>query len=283
MQNLDIVPFVDSRPFGDAVVSIISEGYLSWAPRLQALEADWRREMPEANADGVVRLGMNQVCIQIGGAVIVVDPGFDDPPHHGGDALSLEPTLGLRAGLDQLGVPPERVDHVLLTHVHSDHYEGVTLVRDGKRVPRFPNAHCWIGRSDWELHPGRADPNSSVSQHLGTLDRLGLLHLVDEQQEIVPGVTLMAAPGETPGHCIVRVASARLTFFFLGDLFHHPCEVAHIDWVSPFRNKEAMMLSRQRLLEDAVASQATVVFAHELFPGWGRIVQEGDGYRYQRD
>jgi glyoxylase-like metal-dependent hydrolase (beta-lactamase superfamily II) len=283
MHKLGTATFVDSRPFGDAIVSIISEGILPWAPNLQAPEVEWRRAMPEADAEGVVRLGMNLACIQMGGAVIVIDPGFDDPSPRVEGWPGLERTAGLQAGLDQLGIAAARVDHILLTHAHSDHYEGVTVEQDGRRVPRYPNARYWIGRSDWETNPERDRPASSLSLHLGTLARLGLLNLVDEQQDIVPGVTMIAAPGESPGHCIVRLTSAGLTFFYLGDLFHHPCEVSHPNWVSPFRNKAAMMVSRQRLMEDAVASNATLVFAHEQFPGWGRIVQSGEGYRWERD
>jgi glyoxylase-like metal-dependent hydrolase (beta-lactamase superfamily II) len=275
--------FVDSRRFGDAIVSVISEGVLPWALRLQAPEADWRREMPEADANGVVRLGINLAYIAVGNASIVADPGFDDPDRPGMEWPGLVRSPGLQAGLAQLGVRPEHITHVLITHAHSDHYAGATVERDGARAPRYPNARCWVGRRDWEQNPQRADAASMLSTHLGTLARLGLLECVDEEREVAPGVTMIAAPGESAGHCIVRVRSAGKTFYYLGDLFHHPCEVVHPDWVSPGRDLAAMIASRKRLLADAVAGDATLVFAHEQFPGWGHIVSSGGEYRWQRD
>ena len=43
-----------------------------------------------------------------------------------------------------------------------------------------------------------------------------------------------------------------------------------------------MRRSRERLLADAVASRATLVFTHERFPGWGRVEQDEGGYRWVR-
>jgi hypothetical protein len=41
-----------------------------------------------------------------------------------------------------------------------------------------------------------------------------------------------------------------------------------------------MRASRERLLAEAVPSGATLVYTHSLFPGWGKIVREGDRYRW---
>ena len=91
---------------------------------------------------------------------------------------------------------------------------------------------------------------------------------------------MLHAPGESPGHAIVRVASGEARFYFVGDLFHHPCEVEHLDWVSSGRDQAAMERSRRRLVAEAVPAGATLVFTHRPFPGWGRIVAQGDGYRW---
>ena len=70
---------IESRRVGDATVTVVSEGELLWAPRFPAPEPEWRRAMPEADADGRVWLGLNVVIIRLENALIVVDPGMDDP------------------------------------------------------------------------------------------------------------------------------------------------------------------------------------------------------------
>ncbi len=279
-------PFFEQRRIGGATVTAISEGVLPWALELQAPEAEWRAAMPEADERGFVRLGLNLVHVRLGDASVLVDPGFADPPSADDAAWpGLVRSPGLHAALRALGIRPEQVTHVLLTHTHTDHYAGVTVAdpaRPGEHVPRYPNARYFVGRADWEQSPQRARPDSPLVTHLGTLVRLGRLEFVDDAREVAPGVSMLASPGESPGHCIVRVNSAGETFYYLGDLFHHACEIAHPPWVSRGRDQGAMRASRARLLADAAAARATIVFAHEPFPPWGRIVRADGGYRWQR-
>jgi glyoxylase-like metal-dependent hydrolase (beta-lactamase superfamily II) len=278
--------FVDAHRFGEATVTAISDGGFLWAPQLSAPESEWRRAMPEANAAGEVLLGHTMVLIQLAGAVVLVDAGLDDP---GPESPWMPPRTvrspGVEQGLARLGIRPEAVTHVALTHAHGDHIAGATVVRggpDGERVPRYPRARYLLGRRDWDGNPARSQERSLVAVHLGTLDRLGRLDLVDGETEIVPGVTLLPAPGDSPGHYVVRVTSGGDRLYVTGDLFHHACEVEHPDWVSPGRDPLASRASRERLSAEAAAAGATVVFSHERFPPWGQIVATPGGYRWQR-
>ncbi len=107
-----------------------------------------------------------------------------------------------------------------------------------------------------------------------------MLELVDGDQEVVPNVRMIHTPGETPGHSIVRVRSAEKRFYFVGDLFHHACEIANPDWASPGRTT-VMRTSRDRLFAEASA-EATIVFAHAPFPAWGHIVAIDGGYVWKQ-
>jgi hypothetical protein len=51
----------------------------------------------------------------------------------------------------------------------------------------------------------------------------------------------------------------------------------------PWADQEQMQTSRHKLLNDVASTDALVVFTHEEFPPWGRIVgDEGGGYHWQR-
>lgn len=274
--------FVASRRVGDATVTAISDGAgLSTIIKLLMVpEEVWRREVP-AEANGDARIGYNVAHVRLGGASILIDLGFDDPsPESQWKAPRHQRSPGVVAGLAAIGVRPEDVTHVLITHAHGDHFAGATTMRDGERVARFPSARHYLGRRDWEGNPNRQQPDSPLARHLGTIERLGLLELVDDQLEIVPGVAMIHAPGESPGHCIVRVQSRDDTFYFLGDLFHHPCEVTHLDWVAQGRDPEQMIASRKKLAAEALASDALLAATHMLFPPFGRLRQTGEGLRW---
>src|SRR5436309_13388512 len=214
--------YVDSRRVGDATVTIICDGMLRWAPQLSAPEAEWRRAMPEADQAGALTFPMNLAHVRMpserGDASVLVDLGFDEPtPSSQWPGADRSP--GLVAGLASIGVAPADVTHVLITHPHGDHIAGATVERDGRRVPRFPNARHLLGRADFEA-AARAEPGSMAAQELGSLREQGVLAPAEAEQEVAPGVALIHPPGESAGHSIVRVRSGGQSFYFLGDLFH---------------------------------------------------------------
>ena len=93
---------------------------------------------------------------------------------------------------------------------------------------------------------------------------------------------MLHAPGETPGHSIVRLDSGGARFYALGDLFHHPSEITYRDWASPWVDLPTMRASRERFLAEAVPTNATIVFTHEHFPAWGHIIAADGNYRWER-
>lgn len=135
--------YVSSRRFGDATVTLISEGTFPWRLAIEAPENEWRQAMPDADADGAVPLGVTAVHLRLGDASVLIDPGLGE----GSETVfpGLQRTPGLLAGLESIGVQPEAITHVLITHAHDDHYMGLTTERDGQRVAIFPNARHLIG------------------------------------------------------------------------------------------------------------------------------------------
>ncbi len=279
MSSMATSDYVSSRTVGQATVSAISDGS-GLSAVMQALlvpREEWRREVDADDRDEII-LGYNVAHVRLGAASVLIDLGFDDPgsasqwraPRH-------QRSPGVVAGLAALGVTPEEITHVLITHAHSDHVAGGAVERDGALVPRYPNAIYYIGRADWEGSPERAEANSQLVKNLGPVEAAGKLELVDRERAIAPGITMIAAPGESEGHCIVRVVSDGATFYFLGDLFHHPCEVPHRDWVSTGRDGAALIASRDALLAAAPAADALLMTTHMPFPGFGRIRETPEG------
>lgn len=273
MPGISTPDHVSSRIVGAATVTAISDGSgrSSILGSLSAPREEWRREVDADEQDEIV-LGYNVAHVRLGTASILIDLGFDDPgPESQWRAPRHQRTPGVVAGLAAIGVHPEEITHVLITHAHGDHIAGGAVEREGRWVPRYPNATYFLGRADWEGNSERDRPGSLLARHLGPVAAAGRLELVDNERAIVPGVTMLAAPGESPGHCIVRVTSEGATFYFLGDLFHHPCEVAHRDWASSGRDAAALLASREALLAAALPAEALLMTTHMPFPAFGRL------------
>jgi glyoxylase-like metal-dependent hydrolase (beta-lactamase superfamily II) len=92
--------------------------------------------------------------------------------------------------LGRLGIKPEDVTDVIVTHMHWDHADGVDL---------FPKARVWIQEDEYTYYtrgakpPGGKDGDTELD-HVSALVKLnaqGRVHLVDgDAREIFPGVTV---------------------------------------------------------------------------------------------
>lgn len=183
--------------------------------------------------------------------------------------------------LRERGIAPEEMTHVVMTHAHRDHYVGITHERDGQSVPSFPRARHVLGKADWdqpEMQEALRDPGSVESQTLGVIWQAGLLDLVEGSHDLTPSLRIVAAPGESPGHQIVRVASEGQVLYCLGDLYHHPSEVEHPSWMAEWDEPSATLASRLALSEAALAEHALLIAAH--IPGIGRLERVATRYRW---
>lgn len=294
----DASTYLSTRSFGDVEMTLILEGYGPYPVDLNVPETQWRPAVPEADTDGNITLFSGGAFVRSGDASIVIDPGLDAPGTASFGAIrgafkGWSFTPGFAAGLDTLGVTNDSVTHVIITHAHFDHCLGITEERDGEQVPRFPNARYLLGWADWENHftpqgdqrPLAQSPFTVVTrtmrERLQVIMRAGLLDLTDGVHEVVPGVTMIPTPGESPGHNALRIESAGSVCWLLGDLVHYAVEFEYLDWVTPTRRDAvAMLASRERVLPQIIAEDALVTWSHAPFPGWGRVVQGGDGFRW---
>lgn len=220
------------------------------------LRADLRKWLSltaeEALREGLeapVSIPVQNILIELPGTVILVDAGRYDPSDPDFRLPDYTPPPPL---WEQLGARVDRVEHVVLTHAHFDHYLGVA--HDGR--PTFPRARYYLGAADREL----ALQRRGYEESLGVLEQAGVLELVEGERELGHGATIMPAPGETAGHQILRVRTPEDTVYCVGDLYHHAAEFAHPEWHAYWADEETNAASRQRLA--AEARGALIIPAH---------------------
>ncbi len=272
---------------GAARVSLLNAGdlRLRLADDMAAPEAVWRPDHAEL-FEQVGACPSLSVYIALGDAHVLVDAndyrGVMTPDSENGAYYGLAdymPPPDIPTQLASLGVAPETITHVVISHAHWDHYAGVTIAMERGPAPTYPNASVWIGAADWEdaeMQASLRNPSSLEARTLGALHERGLLHLVEGHTQLADGIEILPAPGETPGHQIVRVRSNGETLYIIGDLLHHTIEVEHPDWMVNWAEPVSMRATREWFLRDALAEDALVVAAH--IRGAGRIAR-GEGAR----
>ena len=194
---------------GAGDVSVINVGE-SEAPLAKWVDLPDDRAAPYDTAFFQAPQRLVQLCLlgRLGDQVVLVDASLEE-----GRASLVDQLAGL-------GVRPEDVAHVVITHGHWDHFNATTVERAGRREPTFPNATYYLGRADWEsdgTQEALRTPDSLESTTLGVLRERGRLELVDGDRALGPGVNIIATPGETPGHQIVCFTGNGQTMYCLGD------------------------------------------------------------------
>jgi glyoxylase-like metal-dependent hydrolase (beta-lactamase superfamily II) len=179
-----------------------------------------------------------------------------------------------------LGVRPDQIDAVLLTHLHGDHIGG--LQRDGK--PLFPKAKVYLARQEREYwtrtHVNQGAVNALAAYGVNVETFLpGDLGTV--LRELLPGITPIAAFGHTPGHTMFQVESDGKRLLIWGDLMH----VQGIQFplpdisVSYDTDPAAAAAIRKKVLEYAVSNNIPIAGMHLVYPAIGSVRAQDGGYR----
>lgn len=233
------------------------------------------------DADGRLISSIFSLLVESRGKRLVVDTCL------GNDKARIVPDWNQRQGrfledIAAAGFPRESVDYVVCTHLHPDHVGWNTMLVDGEWVPTFPNAHYLFSQADWEWLD-RA-PVTPLGDFCGDSVRpviaAGQAELISPDYRITEEIWLQSTPGHSPGHVSVQIESAGERAVITGDLMHHPCQLVHTEWCSPFDFDQSRALATREEFIAAHSGQSVLVIGtHFATPSAGYIVAEGSAHR----
>jgi glyoxylase-like metal-dependent hydrolase (beta-lactamase superfamily II) len=154
----------------------------------------------------------------------------------------------LAAQLDELGVKPDDIKAMAVSHTHPDHIGNVEM---------FPSAMLYVQKAEYEW-PGadnkpRFKPEHPVTQLEGDRDVFG-----------DGTVVILSTPGHTPGHQSLFVRLARTGPIVLsGDAVHFKSNWDNRRVPSPNFNKDQTLASMQKIAETISREEAQLWINHD--------------------
>jgi glyoxylase-like metal-dependent hydrolase (beta-lactamase superfamily II) len=184
--------------------------------------------------------------------------------------------------LTAAGFAPDSIDTVLCTHLHVDHVGWNTRLVDGKWVPTFPGARYVFGKIEyeyWRDHSHEeADKLAVFNDSVKPIADAGRADLVASDARLADEVTLIPTPGHSPGHMSIHIASDGHEALLTGDVAHHPCQMAHLDWSSTADSAPQQSAATRRELFSRFADTPTLVIGGHF--NAGHIKREGTAFKF---
>jgi glyoxylase-like metal-dependent hydrolase (beta-lactamase superfamily II) len=183
--------------------------------------------------------------------------------------------------MTEAGFAPDSIDTVLCTHLHVDHVGWNTRLVGGKWVPTFANARYVFGRTEfeyWRDHSVEPDKAAVFKDSVKPIAEAGNADLVASDARLTDEITLIPTPGHSPGHISVLIRSDGEEGLLTGDVAHHPCQMAHLDWSSTADSDPVQSAVTRRELFSRFADTPTLVIGGHF--GAARIARDGAAFKF---
>jgi glyoxylase-like metal-dependent hydrolase (beta-lactamase superfamily II) len=264
---------------GELEIKSLSDGIL-WTSLDNLIGMDRRQaeDLVGHTDAGWLFIPVNNFLFQRDGNTILIDAGAGN---------TMQPTLGrLPANLRAAGIDPSAITHVVLTHIHPDHANGLV---DDAGAPHYPNADLIVHEKEaafWLAPtPGNEPENVRRNRARAKINLAPYgerLWRARDGEEIL-GLTPISAPGHTPGHTCWRIASGTDALVAWGDLVHFSgVQISHPETAVTYDlDKDLARGSRLRMLDMIATEHLALAGAHVAAPGFGHVVRRNGRYAFE--
>lgn len=269
---------------GDIEAVVLSDGYIRISPIQPSMAPDITSKQLSDFLNGndsdtqSIDLAMNILLLKKGDKFILFDSGL------GSD---MGPTGGwLKDNLAIIGVSPEQITDIVVTHAHMDHIAGL-LDSNGKSI--YPDANVYMTQIEYDFwmseNPDFSRSKSKDTAMVATMVKYirnilttlkPQIKLVADKDILLDCIEVELAPGHTPGHIISTVFSNNEKLVVMADIVHATNILfANPRWGTAFDYDFNLGVeTRLDILKKLSATNNTVVFGyHQPYPGIGRIKQ----------
>jgi glyoxylase-like metal-dependent hydrolase (beta-lactamase superfamily II) len=232
-----------------------------------------------------ISLGTRPLLVRTPASTVLIDAGIGEKmSDKERDIYAVDRGAGLAGALGAAGLTPADIDLVIASHLHFDHAGGFTT-RDaaGRLVPTFPNATYVVRQGEWHdaTHTHERNRASYLPDNFLPLQEHGVVQFIDEDGEVLPGISVRRTGGHTMHHQLIRIESGGRVGIFTADLMP---TAAHVDlpWIMGYDLYPMDTLAYKRaFLAEAIKGEYVIFFEHDPAIAAGVIREQGGRLRVE--
>jgi glyoxylase-like metal-dependent hydrolase (beta-lactamase superfamily II) len=234
-----------------------------------------------ATEEGRLKMSIHSLVLETPSRRIVVDTGLGNDKQGRNVPTWNNRTTPFLETMIAAGFPPDSIDTVLCTHLHVDHVGWNTMLSDGKWVPTFPKARYVFGRTEyehWRDHSAEPDQRAVFEDSVKPIVDAQRADLVPGDHRLCEEISMIPTPGHSPGHMSILIRSKGEQGLLTGDVAHHPCQMAHLDWSSTADSDQSQSAETRRELFSRFADTPTLVIGGHFTAG--HIKRDGEAFKF---
>lgn len=231
-------------------------------------KALWSKKYP-VNDKNQIELRTDPILIQTGERNILIEAGLGKGKLSDKQKRNFGATeeSSVEEDLQKLGLTPEDIDTIIMTHLHFDHVCGLSKwdAPQNKYVSVFPNATIYASEVEWKE---MKNPNIRSINTYWEMNWQGIEEQVktfEMETTIMEGINMIHTGGHSDGHSIVELTQGEETILHMADLMpthaHSPSlwVLAYDDY--PMTSIEA----KEKWIKEGIRRNAWFTFYHDAF------------------
>ncbi|WP_099221330.1 YtnP family quorum-quenching lactonase [Listeria costaricensis] len=169
--------------------------------------------------------------------------------------------------LATLGVRPEDIDFILMTHLHFDHVVGLSTFdsRKNQLVSLFPHAQIIVEETEWEemQHPNIRSQATYWPENFQAI--AAQITPYKKHIEIAPGISLRHTGGHSAGHAVITIESNGERAIHMADIFPTHAH-QNVLWVTAYDDYPmTSIFQKEHFFSQWMNAESWFLFYHDAY------------------
>lgn len=226
----------------------------------------WSRKYPH-NDLNQIELPTEPIFIQYDGKKLLIDTGVGSGKLNEKQLrnFGVSEQSTLVESLDELGVKPEEIDYIIMTHLHFDHAGGLTHWEGDKLVSTFPNAVIFTTQVEWDemRNPNIRSKSTYWKENWESIQ--SQIETFEESINVMPGIEMVHSGGHSNGHAIIRLTRNGDTILHMGDIMPTHAHQNPL-WVMAYDDYPmTSVFAKEKLMKEALENGYIFSFYHDAY------------------